>query len=282
MKQDGRVPRLPVLRIDAVREAVPLRFLVPFRQAVREVGVLHRRHAKGGVLGMVQCGETVSPTVAAPVHRHARISCRRPVVLRTGGVPPWSPRNVSDVVKLSHGKVLDILPRVAVVGASVRASIRGKDELVGTDPLQVVLVGVHLVGPPLRPHPLPRHPPVEGVPQLHPQDGDVVEIPRVQPHFGEVPTKPTEDAVWHGPLGHQFRPSVAVVSGSVQVAELQVGPHGVDHKPALRFLDADATTFFLAPRIGNDVPRFSAVQASVDLVVRTDKVARGRRPDAMP
>ena len=282
MEHHRRIPALPVFFFNALGPAVPLGLVVPLGETEGEVSVLHRGHPHVLVDRVIKGRESVSPSVAGPGFSHGGVAGGGAVVLGPSREPTGRLRDVGDVVKLADGHGLHVGPCFPMVVAAVRPAVGGQNQRLGPHPLQIVLVGVDFVRPPFGAHAFPRGSPVEAVPKLHPQHGDVVGIPWVDAHLGEVPTEPTEDALGHGPFRHQRRPGVAVVGAPVKVAELQVRAHRVHHKPAGVFLDADAAPRALPPGIVQQLPRVAAVGAAVKLVGFMDQFALGGRPNAVP
>ena len=218
---------------------------------------------------MVDGGEAIAAEVTGPSTQVFVIARGRSVVLCTGCVESrvvWIPRGA---VKLSDWDVFEVFPRRSVVLGFVESAVGGQNARLRPQPLQVVLVCVHFIRPPLWPHEVPVGSAVDGIPQVHPEDGDVIGIEGVDAHLGEIPSESTQGVLGNVVFWNDGAPGFSAIGGAVQVVQLAVLS---DHKgvDALgRVGQSDAPAFPLAPGIGQDLPVGSVVHRFPNAAMRS-------------
>ena len=225
---------------------------------------------------MVDGGEAIAAKVAGPSTQVFVIARGRSVVLCARCVGSRVVRIPRGAVKLGDGDVFEVFPRSAVVLGFVESAVGGQNTRLRPQPLQVVLVGVHFIRPPFWPHEVPVGSAVDGIPQVHTEDGDVIWIERVDAHFREIPTESTQGVLGNVVFRNDGAPRFSTIGGAVEVIQLAVLSDHEGVNALGRVGQSDAPAFALAPGIRQNLPVDSVVHRFPNAAMRSPHLT-GRR-----
>ena len=191
----------------------------------------------------------------------------------------WIP---GGAVKLGDGDVFEVFPRCAVVLRFVQSAIGSQNACLRSQPLQVVFVGMHLVRPPFRPHQVPICSAIDGIPEVHPKDGDVIGIEGVDAHLGEVPSESAQGVFGDVVFRNDGAPGLSSIGRAIQVVQLAVLSHHKGIDALGRVGQSDASTLACSPGVGQDLPIDTVVVGFPNAAVGTPDFATSRIARSLP